>query len=56
MEILTREQPLSVHQKADIACQTAGARPPALITWWLDNLRLDSSEQKVSPFKIAKEP
>ncbi|CAG9563368.1 unnamed protein product [Danaus chrysippus] len=35
VEILEREQPLSVGQETDIACKAVGARPPATITWWL---------------------
>ncbi|CAG9563457.1 unnamed protein product [Danaus chrysippus] len=35
VEILEREQPLSVGQETDIACKAVGSRPPATITWWL---------------------
>ncbi|XP_045520982.1 hemicentin-1-like [Pieris brassicae] len=37
VEILSREQPLSVGNEAELACRAIGARPPAVITWWLDN-------------------
>ncbi|XP_014358166.2 nephrin [Papilio machaon] len=37
VEILAREQPLSVGQEAELACRAVGARPPAIITWWLDD-------------------
>lgn len=47
MEILTREQPLSVEQTAEVACRAVGARPPAAITWWLDNEKFNSAAQKV---------
>ncbi|CAG9563436.1 unnamed protein product [Danaus chrysippus] len=40
VEILKREQPLSVGQETDITCKTVGARPPATITWWLGDIKL----------------
>ncbi|XP_050679951.1 nephrin-like isoform X2 [Leptidea sinapis] len=42
VEILSREQPLSVGRKAELWCKTTGARPPATITWWIGDTRLDS--------------
>lgn len=51
VEILPREQPLSVGQEAQIGCRAVGARPPAVITWWLDDTEMtDSSLQKVCPY------
>nr|XP_032512067.1 hemicentin-2-like [Danaus plexippus plexippus] len=40
VEILEREQPLSVGQETDIACKAVGARPPATITWWLGDKKM----------------
>ncbi|XP_028025844.1 nephrin-like [Bombyx mandarina] len=40
VEILAREQPLSVGQTAELTCRAVGARPPAMITWWLDSSQL----------------
>ncbi|CAH2210655.1 jg12119 [Pararge aegeria aegeria] len=37
VEILAREQPISVGQEAELACRAVGSRPPAIITWWLDD-------------------
>lgn len=49
VEILAREQPLSVGQEAELACRAVGARPPAIITWWLnDKQMIVSDPQKVS--------
>ncbi|XP_049865567.1 synaptogenesis protein syg-2-like [Pectinophora gossypiella] len=49
VEILAREQPLTVGQEAELACRAVGARPPAVITWWLDDRQLQvSGEQKNS--------
>lgn len=49
VEILEREQPLSVGRETEIACRAVGARPPAVITWWLDDRQLQVVEdQKVS--------
>ncbi|KAL4707861.1 hypothetical protein ACJJTC_015385 [Scirpophaga incertulas] len=35
VEILSREQPLSVGRKTELWCRSTGARPPATVTWWL---------------------
>ncbi|KAG7305687.1 hypothetical protein JYU34_009801 [Plutella xylostella] len=49
VEILSREQPLSVGRVAEVGCVTSGARPPALITWRLGGRVLSSdSEQRHS--------
>ncbi|XP_050561396.1 synaptogenesis protein syg-2 isoform X1 [Spodoptera frugiperda] len=40
VEILAREQPLSVGQAAELACKAVGARPPAIITWWMDDRQM----------------
>ncbi|XP_075972133.1 kin of IRRE-like protein 2 isoform X2 [Anticarsia gemmatalis] len=47
VEILAREQPLSVGQPAELACKAVGARPPAVITWWMD-------ERQMSPAAIQR--
>jgi hypothetical protein len=47
VEILAREQPLSVGQEAELACRAVGSRPPAIITWWLDEKQLPVHSQKV---------
>ena len=39
--------PLSADRKYEIACNSWGARPPASITWWKGNTRLQSSRQTV---------
>ncbi|CAH2063137.1 unnamed protein product, partial [Iphiclides podalirius] len=49
VEILSREQPLSVGRKAELWCKSTGARPPATITWWLGGNQLTSkSKQQIS--------
>lgn len=49
VEILAREQPLSVGQEAELACRAVGARPPAIIAWFLDDKQIVVNEpQKVS--------
>ncbi|CAH0721444.1 unnamed protein product, partial [Brenthis ino] len=42
VEILSREQPLSVGRQAEIWCKSTGARPPATVTWWLGGKQLNS--------------
>ncbi|XP_048481086.1 synaptogenesis protein syg-2 [Plutella xylostella] len=46
VEILAREQPLSVGQEAEVSCRAVGARPPALVTWWLDGKQLTGAEMQ----------
>ena len=31
---------LVVGSGVDVVCHSGGSRPPATITWWIDNLRL----------------
>ncbi|CAG9563418.1 unnamed protein product [Danaus chrysippus] len=42
VEILSREQPFSVGRQAELWCKSNGARPPAVITWWLGGKKLES--------------
>ncbi|XP_046401780.1 hemicentin-1 isoform X2 [Ischnura elegans] len=46
--ILNKNQGLSADRKYEIVCQAVGSRPPAKITWWKDNKRLESFVEKVS--------
>ncbi|XP_049962106.1 synaptogenesis protein syg-2-like [Schistocerca serialis cubense] len=46
--ILSSEQPLTAGRRYEIACRTVGSRPPAVVSWWLDNTRLPASTDKVS--------
>ncbi|XP_071453565.1 nephrin-like [Hetaerina americana] len=46
--ILNKNQGLSADRKYEIVCQAVGSRPPAKITWWKDNKKLDSFVEKVS--------
>ncbi|XP_026491484.2 nephrin-like [Vanessa tameamea] len=49
VEILAREQPLSVGQETEMACRAVGARPTAIITWWLDDKQMAVTDpQKIS--------
>ncbi|CAG4973653.1 unnamed protein product [Parnassius apollo] len=46
VEILSREQPLSVGRKAELWCKSTGARPPVIITWWLGGKKLNSETKQ----------
>lgn len=48
VEILSREQPLSVGRKTELWCRSTGARPPATVSWWLDGHRLESITKQSS--------
>ncbi|RVE52251.1 hypothetical protein evm_003041 [Chilo suppressalis] len=43
VEILSREQPLSVGRMTELWCRSTGARPPATISWWLGGKQLKST-------------
>lgn len=51
--ILSSSQPLSADRKYELVCQTVGSRPPAKITWWLDNKKLEDSTEKVRKRKFT---
>ncbi|KAG8224624.1 hypothetical protein J437_LFUL005792 [Ladona fulva] len=44
--ILNKNQGLSADRKYEIMCQAIGSRPPAKITWWKDNKRLETFVEK----------
>lgn len=41
-------QALSGGHRYDLICQSAGSRPPAMITWWQDGQRLGKATETVS--------
>ncbi|KAJ2950566.1 hypothetical protein O0L34_g8812 [Tuta absoluta] len=47
VEILSREQPLSVGRKAELWCRSVGARPPATITWLLGGKPMKSKQREM---------
>lgn len=47
VEIISREQPLSVGRKSELWCKTTGARPPATINWWLGGKKLDAHTKEL---------
>lgn len=48
VEVLGERRPLSAGRPYDIKCQVIGARPPALVTWRLDDKKLSTHGEKVS--------
>ncbi|XP_064109770.1 LOW QUALITY PROTEIN: uncharacterized protein LOC135217712 [Macrobrachium nipponense] len=48
VRLLTNQDPLSANRAYDVVCQTAGARPPATITWMLDRKVLNTHEEKTT--------
>lgn len=58
VEILNSNNPFSADKKYDIPCQTFGARPPAQISWWLNEKPLlppvYNHTQTVSCEKLAQ--
>ncbi|XP_050696805.1 nephrin-like [Eriocheir sinensis] len=48
VEVLGERRPLSAGRPYDIKCQVIGARPPAIVTWRLDDKRLTSHSEKLT--------
>lgn len=47
VRLLGAHQPLSAGRRYDLLCQSAGSRPPAVITWWRDGQRLEKTTETV---------
>ncbi|ODM99480.1 Nephrin [Orchesella cincta] len=43
--ILGKSSRITAGKKYDLMCQSIGSRPPAHITWWLDERRLESTKE-----------
>nr|XP_029723029.1 uncharacterized protein LOC109423245 [Aedes albopictus] len=48
IRLIGARQPLSAGHRYDLLCQSAGSRPAASITWFLDGIRLDRSKETTS--------
>lgn len=48
IRLLGSHQALSAGIRYDLLCQSAGSRPPAMITWYLDGQRLGKAMETVS--------
>ncbi|XP_058463277.1 hemicentin-1 isoform X2 [Malaya genurostris] len=48
IRLIGAHQPLSAGHRYDLLCQSAGSRPAASITWFLDGVRLDKSKETTS--------
>ncbi|EDS45463.1 conserved hypothetical protein [Culex quinquefasciatus] len=48
IRLIGAHQPLSAGHRYDLLCQSAGSRPAASITWFLDGIRLDKSKETTS--------
>ncbi|EDW63172.2 uncharacterized protein Dvir_GJ11152 [Drosophila virilis] len=48
IRLLGAYQPLSAGRRYDLLCQSAGSRPPAVITWWQNGVRLEKTTETTS--------
>ncbi|KAL5284444.1 hypothetical protein ACFFRR_006630 [Megaselia abdita] len=48
IRLLGSHQALSAGHRYDLLCQSAGSRPPAMITWWQDGQRLEKTTETTS--------
>ena len=46
--IVNKGDQLVVGEPSDIVCRSSGSRPPAHITWYLDEKRIDGGTESVS--------
>lgn len=49
VRITTLRRPLLVGKRVEISCQSTGARPPAVITWWKGHERLPAHSVSAIP-------
>lgn len=52
IRLLGARQPLSAGRRYDLLCQSAGGRPPAVITWWQNDIRLEKTTETVSKLHL----
>uniref|UniRef100_W8BB58 Neural cell adhesion molecule 2 n=1 Tax=Ceratitis capitata TaxID=7213 RepID=W8BB58_CERCA len=48
IRLLGARQALSAGRRYDLLCQSAGGRPPAVITWWQNEFRLEKTTETTS--------
>ena len=41
------DSPLTANQSNAVSCTSYGSSPPAVISWWLDGVRLDHQDSQV---------
>ena len=49
IEVLNKESKLQVGEKRSFTCKSYGSRPPADLTWWLDNQKLEGDIYSPAP-------
>lgn len=47
VRIIPDEQPLTAQRKYELICESTGSRPPAKLTWWKNNHRLEKTKDTV---------
>ncbi|GFR16428.1 nephrin [Trichonephila clavata] len=47
VRITTPQRPLKVGEEIRLHCETSGSRPPAKISWWIDNTRIQSGKESI---------
>ncbi|GFT40207.1 nephrin [Nephila pilipes] len=47
VRITTPQRPLKVGEEIRLHCETSGSRPPAKISWWMDNTRIQSGKESI---------
>lgn len=45
--ITTPQRPLRLGEELRLNCETSGSRPPAKISWWLDNKRIQTGREAI---------
>ncbi|KAF8764963.1 Nephrin like protein [Argiope bruennichi] len=47
VKITTPQKPLKVGEEVRLHCETSGSRPVAKISWWMDNVRIQTGKESI---------
>ena len=55
VQLLGRKEPVSAGRSYEFRCQSVGARPPPIITWWRGSIQLrENITNRVSYLTLLK--
>lgn len=48
------DSPLTANKSNSVSCTSYGSSPPAVISWWLDGIRLDHQDTQVGMYSVIQ--